>query len=269
MKYAAADSSYDEADYVLFGVPLEATTSFRKGTGFAPTRIREASYGSESYHPKAGVDLADVDIHDRGDVDVWKDPGESVEYVEDVVSDAVSDGKTPVLVGGEHTVSIAGARAVDADGFVVFDAHLDLKDEFEGDTYSHACVSRRLHEDGVDVVVAGGRAGSESEYGYAESPDVTVVEPDEFSVEAVVDATSGMERPYVSVDLDVLEAGYAADVGTPEAFGLTPAEVRDALREVADVAAGFDVVEARPSSVDASVTYATAFVKEFLAWSEA
>lgn len=266
MDYAAANCSYGEAEYVFFGLPLETTTSFRKGTGFAPTRIREASYGSESYHADADVDVAEVGVHDYGDVDVWNDAGGSVEYVEDVVADAVDDGKTPVLAGGEHTVSVAGARAVDADGFVVFDAHLDLKEEFEGDRFSHACVSRRLDEEGVEVVVVGGRAGSREEHRYAESEDVTVLPPEGCSPDAIADAVDGMRRPYVSVDLDVLEAGYAPDVGTPEAFGLSPDEVRDGLREVADQAAGFDVVEARPSSVDASVTYAAAFVKEFLAW---
>lgn len=269
MKYAAADSSYEEADYVLFGVPLEATTSFRKGTGSAPARIREASYGTESYHPPTGVDVADVGLHDRGDVDVWNDAGDTVDYVEGLVSDVVADDGTPILLGGEHTVSVAGARATDADGFVVFDAHLDLKEAFEGSRYSHACVARRLHEDDVEVVVVGGRAGSAEEYSFAESEDVTVLEPGGFRAEDVGEAVEGMERPYVSVDLDVLEAGYVPDVGTPEPFGLTPTEVRDSVRRAAPEAVGFDVVEARPSAVDASVTYAAAFVDEFLAWSEA
>ncbi len=269
MQYASANTSYEEASYVYLGAPFEATTSFRKGTKFAPQRVRELSYGSESYHPEADVDVSEEGVHDAGDMDVWNDVEDWLSYADARLSDLVEDGKTPVVVGGEHTVSVAGARAADIDCFVVFDAHLDLKPEFQGERFSHACVSRRVHEEDVDVVIVGGRAGSREEYRYAERDGVTVLPADELDVDDLRSKTSGFDRPYVSVDVDVLDVGYAPDVGTPEAYGLSPHEVRDGIRTLASDAAAFDVVEARPSQDDASSAYAAAWLKDFLAYSAA
>ncbi len=266
MNFAAATSGYEEASYVLYGVPLENSTSFRKGTGSAPDRVREMSHGLESYHPDADAEISEVGVHDYGDVDVWLDTEESLEYVEGVVRDGVDAGKTPVVVGGEHTVSLAPVGAVDADVAVVFDAHLDLKDEFQGSRYSHACVSRRMDESDVDVVVVGGRAGSRDEYSYLESSGVELIPPEDADVDELEDAIQGYRRPYVSVDVDVLEPGFASDVGTPEPYGLTPRKLRSLLKPVAGEAVGFDVVEARPSDAGSSTLYAASLVKEFVAW---
>ncbi|MDY6775123.1 MAG: agmatinase [Halobacteria archaeon] len=247
MTFADADDEYDESEFVIAGVPLEATVSFRRGTAFGPRRIREASYGFEPYLPRHGVGLDEIGVHDYGDLDVWNSPEEVVGFSADVIEGFVNDGKTPVLIGGEHTVSLAGVRATQPDVFVSIDAHLDLKDEFEGSRYSHACVTRRTLEEGIDAVVVGARAGSRQEYRRADADDVTVVTADGFSVESVEEALEGYDRPYISVDLDAVDPGYAPGVGTPEPYGLEPREVRDVVEHVASDAVGFDVVEACPS----------------------
>lgn len=262
MRFAGVDDGYEEANSVVAGVPLDTTASFRKGTRFAPARIREASLSFETYVRDADTDLRDMRLHDYGDVEAWNDARETVEFAAAEVEEFARDGKTPVLLGGEHTVSVAGFRGVDASSVVFFDAHLDLKDEFEGSAYSHACVARRAVEDGRDVYVVGAREGSRDEWEYADgSNDVTVLGFDDF------DATD-FDEPYVSVDLDVLDPGYAPGVGTPVPRGASPDELHDSVRALAPDAVGFDVVEACPAyGAGEAEFFAASLVRDFLAFS--
>lgn len=261
MRFAGADDGYEDADHVVAGFPLDVTSSFRPGSRFAPSRIREASRSFETYVRDASVDVANVPFHDYGDLDAWNDAGEAVGFASGTVEGFVDDGKTPLIVGGEHTVSVAGFRGTDASSVVVFDAHLDLKDEFEGDAYSHACVARRAAEDGRDVHLVGVREGSGDEWGYAEeSENVYVHELDRFDAD--------LEAPYVSVDLDVLDPGYAPGVGTPVPRGVSPQPLFDAVRSLAPHAVGFDVVEACPAYGAGEAEFiAASLVRDFVAFS--
>jgi agmatinase len=262
MGFAGADDGYDEADFVVAGVPLDTTASFRKGTRFAPARIREASLSFETYVRDAEADIEDLCVHDYGDLDAWNDAEETVGFAAGVLKGFADDGKTPVVLGGEHTVSVAGFRGVDASSVVVFDAHLDLKDGFEGTAYSHACVARRAAEDGREVYVVGAREGSREEWEYADEADaVTTVGFDETER---IDA----DAPYVSVDLDVLDPGYAPGVGTPVPCGVSPEGLRDAVRDIAPDAVGFDVVEACPAYGAGEAEFvAASLVRDFIAFS--
>ncbi|MFP4188186.1 MAG: agmatinase [Halobacteriales archaeon] len=262
MNFAGADDGYEDAEYVVAGFPLDATASFRKGTRFAPSRVREASRSFETYVRDASVDVAEVPFHDYGDIDAWNDARETVEFGEGVVADFVGDGKTPAVVGGEHTVSVAGFRGTDADSVVIFDAHLDLKDEFEGSAYSHACVARRAAEEGRDVYVVGAREGSRDEWRYAdESGNVHYRSFDEL-------VSAGFDAPYVSVDLDVLDPGHAPGVGTPVPRGASPDQLFDAVRSLAPRAVGFDVVEACPPYGAGEAEFvAASLVRDFVAFS--
>lgn len=261
MRFAGADDGYEEADVVVAGLPLDVTASFRKGTGFAPSRIREASLSFETYVRNADTDVRDVSVHDYGDIDAWNDASETVGFAEGVVNDFVRDGKLPVLIGGEHTSSVAGFRGTDAETVVFFDAHLDLKDEFEGTAYSHACVARRAAEEGREVYVVGAREGSRDEWEYAEEAgNVHVRSFDDFTA-------AEFDSPYVSVDLDVLDPGYAPGVGTPVPRGASPERVTDAVRSLAPDAAGFDVVEACPAYGSGEAEFlAASLVRDFLAF---
>lgn len=263
MIFAGADDGYEKADAVVAGVPLDTTASFRKGTRFAPARIREASRSFETYVRDAEADVRDLCVHDYGNIDAWNDAEETVEFAAGVVDEIADDGKTPVLLGGEHTVSVAGFRGVDASSVVLFDAHLDLKGEFEGTAYSHACVARRAAEDGREVYVVGAREGSQDEWEYADETDsVTVLGFDETER---IDA----DAPYVSVDSDVLDPGYAPGVGTPVPYGASPNQLLDAVRTLAPNAVGFDVVEACPAYGAGEAEFlAASLVRDFLAFSK-
>jgi len=209
----------------------------------------------------ADADVRDRKVHDYGDIDVWNDLRETVEFAAGTVEDFVGDGKTPVLVGGEHTASVAGFRGTDAETVVLFDAHLDLKDEFEGSALSHACVARRAAEDGREVYVVGAREGSRDEWEYAEKArNVHLRSFDEFTA-------AEFDAPYVSVDLDVLDPGYAPGVGTPVPRGVPPRTVSDAVRSLAPDGVGFDVVEACPAYGAGEAEFvAAALVRDFLAF---
>ncbi|MCX2819245.1 agmatinase [Haladaptatus sp. F3-133] len=261
MRFAGADDGYDEADYVVAGYPLDATASFRKGTRFAPSRVREASRSLETYVREADRDVRNIPFYDYGDIDAWNDARETVEFGQGVVAELSDDAKTPIIVGGEHTVSVAGFRGTDASSVVIFDAHLDLKEEFEGSAYSHACVARRAVEDGRDVYIVGAREASRDEWGYAEESRNVHLRSFDRLMPAEFDA------PYVSVDLDVLDPGYAPGVGTPVPRGVSTDVLFDAVRSLAPRAVGFDTVEACPAYGAGEAEFVTAsLVRDFVAF---
>lgn len=259
MRFGPATEDRADADYVVRGVPLDATGSFRRGYARGPARIRELSRSYESWVPGPDVDLADLPIHDAGDVDAWHDAEEVVDFTAGVVADDVADGAVPVLLGGEHTVSVAGIRATDPDVVVSLDAHLDLKREHRGERIHHGCVGSLALEEGAELVVAGARSGTETEYERAaERPDITVLEAEVLGDGAVLDHVPDDAAVYLSVDLDVVDPGSAPGVGTPEPCGVRPTAVRDAVAAIAPRAVGFDVVECVPAYDEGETTAALA-----------
>lgn len=264
MIFADADDSLDAAEIAVVGFPLDQTTSYRHGTDVAPHRIREASQGYESYHPDADVDFRDVGIHDYGDLDPWHPVEETIDFAGGVVED-LAETTTPILLGGEHTVSVAGFRGTGADVLVSLDAHLDLKREFQGRTFGHASVSRIAVGDGLDVHIAGARSGSREEWRFAEENE-GIHTYDEDSLDDIVDAVEG--DVYLSLDLDVVDPGLVPGVGTPEPYGVEPRSVRDVVRELAPRCVGFDVVETAPQYDSGEAAhYAAEFVRDFIAYS--
>ena len=133
--------SFKEADYAVFGVPFDVTSTYRTGARFGPTAIRQASLNIETYSFRSGIDVEDLRIHDLGDLHVSADTAKTVDMVKLVVEDIVAAGKMPVVIGGEHTVTLGIAKGLGArvgkTAFVSFDAHLDLRCEFLGLDLSH------------------------------------------------------------------------------------------------------------------------------------
>jgi agmatinase len=239
MDFPGANAERADAEYVLVGAPLDATASFRPGARFGPDRVRQFARGFEDYDHHTGRHFSDLAVHDRGDVRAWDDAEAYVEYLESVLREVHGEDALPVLVGGEHTVSVAGVRAADPDVFVCLDAHLDLRAELDGNAYSHATVTRHALEVADEAIVLGARAGSETEWERADRGDVTVVPP-----AAVPDWEPDFDgEAYLSVDLDAADPGVAPGVGTPEPFGLEGETIREVVRAVAPQAVGFDAVE--------------------------
>ena len=237
MDFIGANSSYADADIVLFGAPYDSTTSFRPGTRFGPAAIRSESFGIETYSPYQDRDLEDIRVHDAGDLELpFGTPDRALEMIEAQAAAILSDGKIPFLLGGEHLVTLGSVRAA-AKRFpdlriIHFDAHADLREDYLGVRLSHACVIRRCHDllgDGR-IWQFGIRSGTREEFAFMRAGHV-VTEP--FSLKTLPSLAFPGDAPvYLTVDLDVLDPSEFPGTGTQEAGGLKFAELLSALCEI-------------------------------------
>ena len=265
--FPGATADRDAASYVVVGAPLDATTTFQPGTRFGPDRIRRFAETYDNYDRRTDSDFSALGVADAGDVRPWDDLREYLDHLAAELRSVVYDDAVPLLVGGEHTVTHAGVEAVAPDTLVVCDAHLDLRDAYDGNPLSHACVTRRALDDlGVDrAVIVGARTGSETEWDRAADTDVTVVSPEDARawVEDIDADSFKNESVYCSVDIDGVDPGFAPGTGTKEPFGLTPREARDLVRAIAPVADGFDVVEVNDRDDGQAAALAGKLLREF------
>ena len=261
----AGESGRGDANFVVVGAPLDVSTTFEPGTRFGPRRIRTFAETFDDYDVRTDQYFTELGVHDEGDVYAWDDVTAYLEFLEGTLRDVVWDDAVPLAIGGEHTISAAGVRAVEPEVFVCLDAHLDLRDAYDGNPQSHACVTRRiLEEDGVEeAIVLGARTGSEEEWERAAEADVTVVPPEEVADFSFGDRLEGRDV-YLSVDIDGADPAYAPGTGTMEPFGLEPREMRDVVREVAPHATGFDVVEVNDRDDGQTASLAGKLLREFV-----
>ncbi|PSQ16260.1 agmatinase [Halobacteriales archaeon QS_8_69_26] len=259
--FPGASRDRESADYVLVGAPLDVSTTFQPGARFGPDRVRKFARTFDDYDHRTGTRFSELGVCDHGNVRAWDDAAEYLDYLEGVVVDAVRDDAVPLVVGGEHTVSVAGVRAVDPDVFVCLDAHLDLREEYDGNELSHATTARHALAVADRAVILGARTGSPAEYDRADREDVTVVPPEE-AAEWRPDLAG--DRVYLSVDVDAADPGFAPGTGTMEPFGLHPREMRDVVRRVAPHAAGFDVVEVNDRDDGQAAALAGKLLREFV-----
>lgn len=269
LHFADADASYEDARYVIFGVPYDGTTSFRPGTRFGPRSIREISFNFESYDPATGMDLFDLPVTDLGDLAVSRLPEDLVGQVADVAGDIIRDGKVPVMLGGEHTATVGAVRAVEPDVYIVCDAHLDLRDELDGTPYSHGCVTRRILDTVEDVVIIGARSGDREQFEIAAEMTrlYTADTVRERGIAAVLQEVRehiAGRRAYLSIDADAIDCCLTPGLGTPEPFGMTPLDIREVVRALAPYAAGFDYVEVAPFDSGQTAAVAAQMVREFI-----
>jgi len=251
LRFADAVDEYDEAEFVVLGVPFDRTTTFRSGARFAPTTIREASFNFEKELFEHGVTFDDVKVHDCGDL---YDEGTVDEMVSEIEKEArriISDSKFLITVGGEHSISPPVVKAYDEKPCVItIDAHLDYRDEYQGLKNSHACAHKRI-EDIVgpgNVFAFGVRSISDEE------DKDTALYADAFRIrdegvrpvfEEMLSRFAG--RPvYLSLDIDGIDPAYAPGTGTPEPFGLTPWDVKYIVNRLGGQLVGFDLVEVCP-----------------------
>jgi agmatinase len=267
--FPGASADREEADYVVVGAPLDVSTTFQPGARFGPERIRRFARTYDDYDYRTDRRFSELAVHDHGDVRAWDDAEEYLEYLESVATDVRWDDAVPLLLGGEHTVTLAGVRAVDPDIFVCLDAHLDLREDYDGNELSHATVTRRALDVVEEAVILGARTGSEAEWDRAADSDVTVVPPAEvadWSPDFATDDGDGAPSVYLSVDIDGADPGFAPGTGTMEPFGTTPREMRDAVRDVAEsgAVAGFDVVEVNDRDDGQAAALGGKLLREFV-----
>lgn len=282
--YADRDDDLDRLrpDVAILGAPWDDSVTYRPGARFGPRAVREALYLRSFFHVGEGVDpfarLSAVDFGDAACV-----PGlveRSHAAIEAKVAAAADRGVLPMIVGGDHSVTLPAASAVAAAarprrlGIVHFDAHADTAPDAWGNLVSHGTPMRRLLEsgavDGRNFVQVGLR-------GYWPGPEVfdwmrahrlrwhTMADIerrgfDRVVADAVDEALDGPDVVYLSVDVDVVDPGCAPGTGTPEPGGLLPRELLRAVRRIARGVelAGMDVTEVSPPYDQAEVTAALA-----------
>lgn len=255
----------------LVGFPLDVTSSYRPGAGMGPESIREVSEVLETYSPYLGLDLEDASFEDRGDLPPCRGPLEGcLAQAQEEVEGLLREGKTLLALGGEHLITLPLVRAhlgMWPDLVVIhLDAHMDLRDEYEGRSLSHATVMRRVWEEVEGRVhQLGIRSGTKEEWRFSRQHcrlcpyDLSHME--EYLKEI------GDTPIYLTIDLDVLDPGYLPGTGTPESGGITPQALFSTLpRFLGRNLVGADVVELSPAydPTGASSILAAKVVREML-----
>ena len=265
MNFIAAEADFDEARAVIFGAPFDGTTSFRPGTRFGPGAIRAESDGIETYSPYQNKDLEDIAVFDSGDL--LLPFGNTAAVLEEIcarTAEILEAGKMPVMLGGEHLVTLGAVRAMVQKypelHIIHFDAHTDLRDDYLGERLSHATVIRRCHDllgDGR-IHQFGIRSGERAEWDFAFAH--TDFHP--FNVKDVLDVVLalGSDVPvYVTLDLDVLDPSLFCGTGTPEAGGVFFQDLEEALLALEALnVVGFDMNELSPHYDASGVSTAVA-----------
>jgi len=253
LKIADALSSYEDADYVIFGAPFDNTSSYRRGSRLAPNSIRAAYDNLESYEVNYGINLLDAKICDLGDLPVYEDVDYILSEIETVTATIFSDNKIPVMLGGEHSLTVGALRNLKNITMVIIDAHSDFRDSYMGNKNNHACVTRRALEllGKNKIISIGTRSTSYEEISSGEYENVRFISANEVRasginkvIKEVMDKTSN--RIYFSIDMDGFDPAYAPGVGTPEPYGLTSYDVRSILTSISDKIIGFDINEMTP-----------------------
>jgi len=230
---------------MLVGVPYDATSSFRRGSRWGPSAIRLASDSIETYSPLLDRDLDHLPFIDGGDLEVQHlDPPAMVGAIERAIGPGL-----PFLLGGEHTITLGAVRALAARyhnlTVVQWDAHTDLRSEYEGAGICHATVMRRLLDAGCRLVQLGIRAGTREEFEIAKRRSLHLSRG--VSLPGPLLETLRPGSLYLSVDIDVFDPGVAPGTGNPEPDGASYAELLEALRSLRrHRIVGMDLVEVAP-----------------------
>jgi agmatinase len=225
--FADATSDYESSEFVILGVPFDGTCSHRKGAKYAPRAIRQESYNFESLIFGYDLDLQTTQIlFDSGDLPELNSITQMLKSVELSTHGIIDDGKFPLILGGEHSLTPAAVKSFKSGQHqsfadlvvIILDAHLDFRDEYLDLQNSHCSTSRRVSE------LVGIESALNKALGFV-NKDAPI---------------------YLSLDIDVIDPAYAPGVGTPEPYGLKPLEIKKCIDILAPRLVGFDLVEVSP-----------------------
>ena len=239
----------------IFGVPFDSTHSYKPGCRFGPDVIRDAFNNIEVFHPQFQVDLETVNIKDFGNIQHTVVAKEMLGMVEKITTELRKTDKLLVILGGEHLLTLGSYMSFPKEtGYVVFDAHYDLRDEYANTKLSHAAYLRRIVEErGADNIVhVGARSFVKEELEFLTKHKINSISDKEIrlgnATRLLKDAISSFDKLYVSIDLDVVDPAFAPGVGNPEAVGITSRELFDMITSLENKKiVGSDVVELNPS----------------------
>jgi agmatinase len=249
-------SSDDGADPVatVFGIPFDSTHSYKPGCRFGADAIRDSFNNIEVFHPELKVDLETANIEDLGNTRHTVVVSEMIDMVKKITAELVAKQKQLFILGGEHSITYGTYTSFPKEtGYVVFDAHYDLRDEFADTKLSHASYLRRIVEErGSDNILhVGARAFVAEELEFLQENNIKTITDKEIrdgkGSQLLRDHVSSFDSIYSSFDLDVLDPAFAPGVGNPEAAGITSRELFDMISSFSDIkVAGVDIVELNP-----------------------
>ncbi len=259
--FSGFQNSFNKADYIIFGVPFDVTSTYRTGARFGPNAIRQASLNIETYSFRTGIDVEDLKLHDLGDLHISTNTEKTLERIELVIKDLLDARKIPVTIGGEHTITLGIAKGLGTKAsktaIVSFDAHLDLRNEFLGLKLSHTTFMRRINEEAktAKIIEVGTRAVCKEELAYAKKAGIEFLTAQQIRTEGSAHIAKQLKEKlakyksiYLSIDMDVLDPAYAPAVQNPEPEGLEMGTLLDILLGICDKRViGFDVVEVAPN----------------------
>lgn len=251
--FMGSTDEYAKARVIILGAPMDLTVSFRPGTRQGPQQVRQVSNGLEEYSVDLDRDLSDFFYYDAGDVTLpFGTVHESLRRIGQVAGEVLASGKFPLVIGGEHLITLAlvreTAKRYPGLAIVHFDAHADLRDEYLGERLSHATVMRRVSEvvGGRNVYQFGIRSGTREEFSFARANTRLFTHEVAAPLEEILPQLKG--RPvYVTLDIDVVDPAFAPGTGTAEPGGCTVREIIKAVHLLGNTdVVGFDLVEVSP-----------------------
>lgn len=259
------DNSFEEADAVLFGVPFDGTTSFKPGARFAPSAMREDSWGLESYSPYLNKDLEDLKLFDYGNLELpFGDKKKALRMIQEHVNQIIEANKIPIMIGGEHLVSLAPVKALskkyDDLHIIHFDAHTDLREDYLGESLSHATVLRRIYDQVGDGKLNQFciRSGLKEEFEWAKKHSHL----EKFTYNTLESCVRRLKDKavYITIDLDVLDPSVFPGTGTPEPGGISFHDMMNIIQTLSKLenVVGMDVVELSPKFDASGVSTAVA-----------
>lgn len=254
------NKSYKDAYFVIIPVPMEITVSYGHGTSKGPDSIIDSIFQLEAYDVEFKKEAISVPVHTMEPIQANDAPG-YIERIKQCVSSCVKDGKVPIVLGGEHSLSYGvflGLAEHKKDISILhFDSHLDLRDSYEGSKYSHACVIRRIREHMSsihEVLAVGIRSVSSEEAYYLEKTGHKVFFAHEMNKKDVISEMNKIlgDTLYITFDVDALDPSIMPSTGTPEPGGLEWYQTLEILKQAIKgrKVIGIDVVELAPDAVN-------------------
>jgi len=249
-------ASEDDSEPVatIFGIPFDATHSYKPGCRFGPDSIRDSFNNIEIFHPELGIDLETVNIEDLGNTRHTVVASEMIDMVKKITTELVSKQRQLFILGGEHSITYGTYTSFPKEtGYVVYDAHYDLRDEFADIKLSHASYLRRIVEErgSENILHVGARAFVKKEFEFLTENNIKSISDKQIrdgkGPELLKDYVSTFDSVYSSFDLDVVDPAFAPGIGNPEAVGITSRELFDMIHTFEDTkVTGVDIVELNP-----------------------
>ncbi|MDD5096717.1 MAG: agmatinase [Candidatus ainarchaeum sp.] len=252
LSFMERNDAYADAKVCIIPVPYEATVCFRQGTKNGPAALLKASYEVEDYDIELEREVVEEGFHVMEPLKIkdGEKPENVVEMVRSIVSKVYADKKIPVVIGGEHSVSVGPVQALKDEDISVLhlDAHSDLRDEFEGSKYSHACAARRMRELVDSMAQVGIRSATRECIEFLDSigKKDTMFFGRNYDIDEILEILG--EKVYITLDMDGFDSSLVPAVGTPQPGGFLWTDFIDICKAVGKdkEIVGFDVVELAP-----------------------